>query len=169
MEFQGFIEISAGLWYCLKDGTPWSNRKRNSKYFYSFLKPLKQQKSGYYKIKNGYKIEFWHRLVYEHFKGLIPKGEDIDHKNNIPSNNLIDNLETKIEKNNTRKRLKQKNNNSGYPGVCFNKNRKKFVCQIMVNKKMIYLGYFNNPLEAFICFLENKIYYHGWDSILPIT
>ena len=45
-------------------------------------------------------------------------------------------------------RLIHKNNTSGYRGVSFNRNRKKFQSQIMVNSKYIYLGLFDTDIES---------------------
>lgn len=47
---------------------------------------------------------------------------------------------------NTRKL--QSNNNSGYRGVCFHKQIKKWISQITVDKKHIHLGSFDNALDG---------------------
>jgi len=59
---------------------------------------------GIKKAEEGYKVAHltqygktknWavHRLVWETFKGSIPKGHHVDHKDNDPSNNKLDNLQ----------------------------------------------------------------------------
>lgn len=170
MIFEGFIEIKPGIWYCEKDGTPWSNN--NNRYgFRSYLKPLStktNKNNRYVQIIINKKHYKWHILVYKHFKGDVPQGEEIDHFDNIRSNNLIDNLQPKPHSNNCRKCLKYKKNTSSYAGVSYYKKTDKWKVQIAIDKKPYHLGYFDDPLEAFICYLENKIYYHGWDSILPL-
>lgn len=48
------------------------------------------------RIKNGYHYcgkKLLHRLIWEHFKGQIPKGHVIHHKNGDKLNNSIENLE----------------------------------------------------------------------------
>ena len=54
-----------------------------------------------------------------------------------------------------------KNNTSGYKGVCFVKDRNKYVSYICVNKKQIYLGHFLTPVEASIAYnnyiIENNL------------
>jgi hypothetical protein len=41
-----------------------------------------------------------------------------------------------------------KNNSSGYRGVSWDKYRKRWYAQAMVNRKHIFLGYFDNPVKA---------------------
>ena len=47
-----------------------------------------------------------------------------------------------------RNQRKRRDNTSGYKGVCFKKERNKYVAQICVNKNYIYLGYFKTAIEA---------------------
>jgi len=54
-------------------------------------------------------------------------------------------VEDTIQASNTRNY--RKNNTSGFRGVKIDKNF-KFICTITVNRVSIYLGYFDNPLEA---------------------
>ena len=49
---------------------------------------------------------------------------------------------------NRNKRIIQSNNKSGYKGVSFNKKQKKFMSQITVDSKVIYLGVFNDAKDA---------------------
>lgn len=164
MQFEGYTEVKPGLWYCEKDGTPWSNRN----HLKSYLQKLNCRNKDYYSVSfNGYP-KLWHLIVYEYFKGPIPSGMEVDHKDNQGSNNLINNLQLKTPKDNHTKQLKRHDNTSGYPGVSLAKKYGKFGTQLYVNNKKIFLGFFNDPQDAFICYLENKIYYHGWESILPI-
>lgn len=152
-----FIEITENYFYYLIDGSPWVNK--NNK-----LKQLKIYKNGYYFVKR----KCWHRLVYEHFKGPIPENMQVDHKDNNPSNNLIKNLQLLNNKDNSRKQKKRSTNKTGYAGTSWSKNAKKFRANIQTNGITKNLGYFDTKEEAFVCYLENKIYYHGWDSILPL-
>lgn len=46
------------------------------------------------------------------------------------------------------KRIIQSNNTSGYKGVYFNKKNNNWKAMIKVNKKNIYLGYYNTTIEA---------------------
>jgi hypothetical protein len=49
---------------------------------------------------------------------------------------------------NRNKRIIQSNNKSGYKGVSFNKKQKKFISQITVDSKVIYLGVFSDAKNA---------------------
>lgn len=44
----------------------------------------------------------------------------------------------------------QKNNSSGYKGVCYDKTKKKYNAYIYFQKKHYNLGYFEDPYEAFL-------------------
>lgn len=48
----------------------------------------------------------------------------------------------------TRARLLPSHNTSGYRGVCYDKNRHKWMASIRVNRRNIYLGRFDDPQEA---------------------
>lgn len=58
-------------------------------------------------------------------------------------------------------RVLQTNNNSGYRGVTYYKQSKKWVAQIRVNYKKIYLGIFDTAIEAGLKYdnfvIENKL------------
>ena len=63
------------------------------------MKPRVHNKTGYYSIYiyddqlDKPKNHHWHRFVYEAIKGEIPKGLEIDHINEIKSDNRLKNLE----------------------------------------------------------------------------
>ena len=61
----------------------------------------------------------------------------------------------------SRNQRMQKNNKSGYRGVCYNKGNNKYVAQICVNRKIIHLGYFQTVVEAGVAYnnyiIENNL------------
>ena len=61
----------------------------------------------------------------------------------------------------SRNQRMQKNNKTGYRGVCSHKGNNKYQAQIIVNKKNIYLGSFLTPLEGAIAYnnyiIENNL------------
>ena len=66
---------------------------------------------------------------------------DLNKKNNNLSNlEIVSNRE-----NSNRKHLKSSSN---YTGVSWDKNKRKWQSQIKINNKNIFLGRFNNELEA---------------------
>jgi hypothetical protein len=166
-----FIEIATGLWYEKETGLPWSNKVSGRWYrFEDTLHRLNgKTKDGYYQVFHHGKIFLWHRLVWNFFKGEIPKGLQVDHMNNMRYDNRISNLQLLLCKYNARKRLKQSNNTTGYPGVCFDKRKQKFRSQIKTDGCTKYLGAFDNPEEAYKVYLAAKTKYHGTDSITSIS
>ena len=165
---KGFIEIIDGLWYEEATGLPWSSKKFTGTGWVNDgdLKRLNSKSGGgYYYLKVSGKMKNWHRIVYEHFNGPIPKGLQVDHFNNIKTDNRISNLQLLSGPDNTRSRLKHKNNTSGHPGVIFKKANKKWQAQIKINGKQKYLGIFDDKLEAAEAYLKAKMKYHGSDSI----
>jgi hypothetical protein len=55
---------------------------------------------GLRKSKNERKRKFVHRLVYEAFVGPIPEGYEVNHKDEVKSNNALSNLELLTHKQN---------------------------------------------------------------------
>ena len=164
---KGFIEIEDGLWYKESDGTPWST-KNNRHGTEGKLKPLTSKSGGYYYVRINGKLKRWHRIVYEFFNGPIPSGLQVDHMNNITTDNRISNLQLLSNKDNSRSRLKQKNNTSGFAGVIWFKPNKKWRATIQVDGKNKYLGLFESPEAASQAYLKAKIKYHGKESIREI-
>lgn len=78
--------------------------------------------------KGKVKRFFIHRLVYQAFKGEIPNGYQIDHIDNNPQNNRLDNLQLLTRSENSRKiYIDNPNykNNGGSPKIkiiCINNN-----------------------------------------------
>lgn len=70
---------------------------------------LKQEKTGnYFRFTGQYNLKgkhfLVHRAVWEAFNGAIPEGMDIDHIDNDPSNNCLNNLQCITHKENLKKR-----------------------------------------------------------------
>lgn len=167
----GFIEIKPGLWYCEKDGSPWSSKYRVKGGYRGevgldgILKPLECLSQGYRSVIIDGVTRHWHKLVYECFNGSVQPGYQIDHINNDRDDSRLCNLQAIPRKDNARFRKMQTNNNSGYPGVTRCKRPGKFRARILVDGKTIYLGNFKCPKEAYKAYLEAKVKYHGLDSI----
>ncbi len=70
----------------------------------------------------------------------------IDHIDNNPSNNSLENLQLISNRQNTSK--DKKGFSSKYIGVCWHKRREKWMSSIRINGIVKYLGYFNSETEA---------------------
>src|SRR5262245_19767608 len=75
---------------------------------------------------------FAHRIAWVWMTGKWPKYE-IDHADENQSNNRWNNLREATPSQNHRNRGKQRNNTTGYKGVCFDKRAKRFVAGIKLN------------------------------------
>ena len=72
----------------------------------------------------------------------------VDHKNRDSLDNRKKNLRIATNSQNGANASKSKNNTSGFKGVTWCKASKKWQAQIMVNRKHIYLGLFEDKREA---------------------
>lgn len=91
-----------------------------------------------------------HKLVAENFidKPLNNKMLVIDHINNIKTDNRVSNLRFVTNRENC---SKDKKGTSIYTGVSWSKKDSKWLSQIKLNnkEKTLYLGLFNNEIEAY--------------------
>ena len=94
----------------------------------------------------GYRKAFKvHTLVYTAFIGDIPSGMEIDHINRDREDNRLENLRLVSSRDNS--------HNSEYMGtkrrgVYYNKQRKKWIASIFIERKHRYIGIFETEGEA---------------------
>lgn len=98
-----------------------------------------RSKMGIIKKENIY----MHRIL-----ANTPIGMQTDHANGNTLDNQRKNLRVCSVAENGRNRKVQKNNTSGYSGVSYMKNIKKWQAYICVDKNKIYLGAFKTAEEA---------------------
>lgn len=97
-------------------------------------------------MKNGKQIceRIWlHRLI-----NKTPSGFDTDHINGNSLDNRQNNLRTCTRSKNNFNTGLWSHNTSGYKGVTWDKFRKKWVAQMHLNSKHIYLGRFEKIEDA---------------------
>ena len=111
----------------------------------------------------GFKGKFYdvHVVIWEMHYGFVKPGMEIDHKNNMPNDNKIENLQELTHGDNSKKQLIRKNSKTGYKGVSFCKKRKKFAARIGVNGKNIHLGRFDTAEEAYEARKIAELHYYG--------
>lgn len=96
-----------------------------------------------------------HRLVWEMANGPIPAGAEIDH---VEPGLLggLDNRRSNLRL--TNKSLNQansrigRNNTSGFKGVWWQKQARRWRADILVNRKKIHVGYFTDKREAALAY-----------------
>ncbi len=91
----------------------------------------------------GRKSIFMHREII----GALD-GQETDHINRDGLDNRRRNLRIATRSQNGFNRGIQSNNTSGETGVTWHRNRKRWQAQMMVNQKMIYLGFFIDKEDA---------------------
>jgi len=133
-------------------------RVKSLKFGKERIKKQSINNSGYLVLnlfKNGKRKQFQiHQLVAITFLNHKPDGHNIvvDHIDNNPLNNKLENLQLITNRENNSKDKKGKS--SKYIGVCYDKNAKKFKAQIQINGKSKYLGLFKNPKIAHAVYLN---------------
>lgn len=104
---------------------------------------------------------FEHRIIWTMVHGAIPDGMLIDHRDNNPSNNNVENLRISTRSNNLYNSRKSKANTSGFKGVYYHKKLLKWVASLKCNKKTVFLGSFDTPELAHEAFKLGAVKYHG--------
>lgn len=108
---------------------------------------------GYAKTNSGKLL--MHRLILDFPEGYI------DHKNGNGLDNRKGNLRVCNQSKNIANQGICKTNTSGYKGVSWQKNEKKWRSYIHVNQKYIHLGYYRNKKEAAKAYDEAALNYFG--------
>ena len=116
-------------------------------------------RKGYLNIGFNCKEYPLHHLVFFMFKGYLPKL--IDHIDGNKLNNKIENLREASINENARNCKKPSHNTSGYKGVCWAKSKNKWQANITVKNKLLFLGRFDDPLEAYKAYCNAAKTYFG--------
>ena len=119
------------------------------------------------KVGNGYiliRVEkcqvYAHRLAWFYVYGVWPD-QQIDHVNGVRDNNSIGNLRLASQSQNTCNGVLRSTNTSGYRGVSWSKDKRKWVARIVKDKKQHVLGYFASKEEAYYAYLKAARELHG--------
>ena len=118
---------------------------------------LNQWKWSIYKIRQTWYVKrtihgLKHKTIYLHRVILERIGykdfKQVDHVDGNGLNNRRKNLRPATRKQNQHNQKISIKNTSGYKGVYWNNQRKRWMAYIKLNGKQIYLGYFDNALNA---------------------
>lgn len=104
-------------------------------------------KDGYILIKLNQLQYKAHRLAWLLMTGKWPT-QEVDHKNKIKDDNSWNNLRLATNTQQAQNTYIRKDNTSGFRGVCFDKQKKKWLARIYINKQVTYLGHFRSKEKA---------------------
>lgn len=115
-------------------------------------------KNGYCNIMIGGRLYRAHRLAWFYMTGEWPKG-DVDHKNRDRLDNRWENLREATRSQNNANRPGGRPH--GLKGAFFYKARGRWMSKIDVNRKQIYLGYYDTAEEAHAAYMAAAVHYFG--------
>jgi hypothetical protein len=95
-----------------------------------------------------------HRLAYYYVTGNDPGDMLVDHINGDVTDNRFSNLRLATLTQNWANSKRMKNNTSGFKGVCWHKNYKKWMSRICSNGKRVTLGFYDTPEDAHAAYLK---------------
>jgi hypothetical protein len=102
----------------------------------------------YTQIKIDRRLYTAHRLIYKYFNPSFDESLDVDHIDNNPRNNHIENLQLLTTQANTCKSKRRSDNKSGVTGISWSKDNNKFRVSLQKDKKKIHIGYFLSLSDA---------------------
>ena len=116
----------------------------------------------FYAIRHSLTINKKRTLIYMHRVIAERMGiKNPDHIDRNGLNNQRNNLRDSTRSQNNANRGLNKNNTSGYKGVCWNKQKQKWHARIRVNYKYVQLGLFDNIKDAARAYNKAALKYFG--------
>ena len=101
-----------------------------------------------------------HRVAWALFYGVDPDRQ-IDHINGDRQDNRIENLRLATNTQNSRNTKLSRNNTSGVTGVTFSTAAQKWIAQITVSRKNVYIGVFPDKVDAIKARKQAESQYFG--------
>jgi len=101
---------------------------------------------GYLSVRIDNKLIQIHRVVFLYHHGYLPK--QVDHINNITTDNRIENLRECSASQNMCNKAITSMNSTGFKGVYYRKDAKKYAAQVSFDGVKYYLGLFLTAEEA---------------------
>lgn len=118
---------------------------------------------GYIHVQYKNQKYYAHRLIYQiiHSLDSLPDKIQIDHIDGNRQNNHFNNLRLATNLQNQWNGKIHRNNTSGYKGVTFDKEHRKWKAAIRHDNKLLNLGRFNSPEEAHVAYKNKAIELFG--------
>lgn len=110
-----------------------------------------------------------HRIIFLWHRGYLP--ENVDHEDQNPLNNYIDNLRDASYSQNAANRKSQINATSRYLGVFIKKGRTPPMWEVNLaqkDRKGTYVGIYLSEIEAALAYNREAVKYHGEFASLNI-
>lgn len=134
---EDFDELSKYKWYAIRNGrTFYAGRKINT--------------------EKGRRILFMHNCILS-----TTKETTVDHVDCDGLNNQKSNLRLAVGGQNNMNRRTPRNNTSGFKGVSFRKDIKRWAARIRIEKVDLHLGFYDTPQEAHSAYQEAATQHHG--------
>lgn len=104
---------------------------------------------------------YLHQIVFEHYRGAVPEGHEVDHRNRNKLDCVPKNLRAATYSQQIHNQFVRSNNTSGHRGVNWNRGKSRWESRIMVRGKLIRLGYFENIQDAVEARKKSDIQHFG--------
>jgi hypothetical protein len=124
-----------------------------------YARPTKSKKYIVIGLKGKYYKA--HRIAWLIATGCDPGDALIDHIDGDSTNNRFSNLRLATEAENGKNKRIYCNNSSGYKGVSYHKQARKWRADIRVDQKLIHLGLFHTPELAHMAYCKAAAELHG--------
>lgn len=116
-------------------------------------------KRGYAHVRIRTKAYLVHRIIFLWHHGYLPKV--VDHADGNVANNVVENLREATQQQNCCNAKRPTHNSSGVKGVHWHKGAGKWQARVMVNKKTLSLGLYEDVELAALVAAEGRAKYHG--------
>lgn len=108
------------------------------------------------KIDGKCRTLLMHRVIADAWGGI-----EVDHRDGDGLNNSRDNLRTATKAQNQHNGRMRITNTSGVKGVSWHKGNRKWLAQVMHQRRRVVLGYFHTTEEAAVAVAQGRARLHG--------
>ena len=115
--------------------------------------------SGYRQVGIDGRLYRAHRIIWLHVHGELP--QVLDHADGDPSNNCLANLRKATHSQNMYNQRMNRRNTSGFKGVSWCKQRRKWTANIRTRTKHKNLGFYATAREAATVYVLEALELHG--------
>ena len=118
-------------------------------------------KKGYLSVRIDGKFYLLHRVIFLHAYGRMPKLQ-IDHMNGVKNDNRLANLREATESQNSQNVKAHADSSSGFLGVSWKAQSRKWRASIGIDGRHKHLGYFSSKEDAQLAYAAAKRELHSF-------